>query len=52
MTTVDKLVYLVQQGVITLEQVAEQYRAAVAERLPGNHFKANSLRTEEENSNG
>lgn len=29
MTTVEKLVYLIKRGAITIEQVAEQYRAEV-----------------------
>lgn len=33
MSTVDKLVYLIQQGVVSIERVAEQYRNAVGERL-------------------
>lgn len=33
MSTVDKLVYLLRQGAITPEQVAPQYREAVAAAL-------------------
>lgn len=37
MTVIDKLVYLIRHGAITVEQVAEQYREAVEAALAGAH---------------